>query len=343
MLFQKRQDVSNPKTGNALGSSLNFEVSREFHIESIILQLSGTITAGAATMNTDGLAKLLKNVNVEVADGVTTRQPVNGSGSMLLENAVQQIGSLDADTAAALAITTGTGAFSINYPIFFAPPQIKDPTRSLFLLPAPRYTSNIQVNIDIASQAEIDTNGSATFAASAGITARLVINRRVVSVPRFPTFDTELKESLHEFSSSASNQSMELDVPGSYLGLLLRSYVKTTGARGDITLSNGYFRLEALGQVLRRARLADWAVENDFTAYNDRFTGSYYMDFLTDTNGAAVDELSSVLDANIYASTGAKLNLIGDIDGGTSAKIYVVSHRVFGDLRQLKLRPSAKK
>lgn len=58
MIFQKRTDFLPSSSGNALGSSVRFELTREFHIDSIFIRLTFTPTAVMATDNADGIYKL---------------------------------------------------------------------------------------------------------------------------------------------------------------------------------------------------------------------------------------------------------------------------------------------
>jgi hypothetical protein len=63
-----------------------------------------------------------------------------------------------------------------------------------------------------------------------------------------------------------------------------------------------------------------------------------YLDFLNDRCGQAVGELGSTIDTNILAASGVRLQMLQDITtGGSTSKINYVSHRIYGDISQLKL------
>lgn len=342
MLFPQRLDFSDSVTGLALGASQPFKITREFHIDHIIVHLAFTVGTVMATANADSLQAILKRVVLTVADGARTRNVVDMTGPGLLEYYRQINGQLDPITNSAV-MTNTTGAKNLYYPIPFMLPNLTDPYCSMLALPAPRYTSDPNLTLTIASQADMDTNGTPTFALTGTITARLIIIRRSVLVSGWPSFDTELAEATQAYGTSASNQSYELQSPGSYTGILFRCYTSAT-AKGDVSTASGEFKLQLLGTNIRRWRLTDLDVINGYS-YNPvnvvvgtapNFAGSYFLDFLADKNGDSQSELGSVLDANLPVTTGARLRLIQDIAGGTNVQIKYVTHRIFGQLDNLK-------
>lgn len=332
-MFALRRDFT-PARNAPLGTTIQQELTREFHVDSLVVEISGTITNAATAMGVDALAALLKRLTITVSDGAVTRTVVSASGRGLLERHVQLVGALDAGTTTALAITTGTGPFTLRFPVWFAPPQIKDPVRSLFLLPAPRYNSNIVVEAQIATASEVATG---SFNIAGGVNFRIVVDRRVVDAVNWLTFDTEQTEYTQLYPTTGANQAFDLPIPGSVTGILLRTYTSAT-ARGDITIANGEWKLQALGVNFQRFRLPDLAAINDHTVFANRFAGSYYIDFLSDVTGSSVDELTGLLDLNVYAATGAKCQLIGDVTGGAGVRADYFIERIYGDLSRLKLR-----
>lgn len=338
MLFPKRQDFTPTQSSLALGQTVRFELTREFHIEAIYLVVNATVSAVMATDNADSIQNLVNRVQVQVSDGARTRNVIDASGPALLELAVQWQGGLDRNTASHIG-TDATGAKTMIYPIWFAHPQLADPIGSTLLLPAPRFNSNPVINVTFSTQAQMDTNATATFAVSA-LTAYCIIVRRQVNRPNFPTFDTELAELDVSYSTTGNAQLYELQIPGSYTGILFRDYTSAT-ARGSIQVSAGENRLQLLGTVLRRFRMEDLQYENDtsvniYPATFNNFSGSYYLDFLTDKVGEVAGDLGSVLDANILQASGSRVQLLQDITGGTNVKRKYVTHRVFGNLKDLK-------
>jgi hypothetical protein len=339
MMFQKRTDFTPTQSSLALGSQIRFEITREFHYESIFLVVVATPSAAMATANADALQNLVNRVQVQISDGARTRNVVDVSGPALLELAVQWQGGLDRDTAANVGTNPSSGAKTLIYPIWFSHPQVEDPIGSTLLMPAPRFNSNPVVLVTFATQAQMDTNATPTFAVSA-LTAYLILNKRQVTREKFPTFDTELAEIEVAYPTTGNSQLYELQIPGSYTGILFRDYTSAT-ARGSIQVSGGENRLQLLGTNLRRFRMESLQAENDmslnlYPATWNNFAGSFYLDFLTDKRGEAGGDLGSVLDSNILVASGSRVQLLQDITGGANVKRKFVTHRIFGNLSDAK-------
>ena len=121
---------------------------------------------------------------------------------------------------------------------------------------------------------------------------------------------------------------------------MLRDYSSLT-SHATIETSGGENKLQLLGTVIRRFKVLDLQQENDrsvdlYPATWNNTTGVYYMDFISDKSGESSPDLGSVLDANILAASGARLQLLQDITGGTNVKRNYLTHRVFGNLSALK-------
>jgi hypothetical protein len=342
--FSKRVDYNDAKSASP-GETIEFELTREFHIVNILLATTVTNDASALTANMRG-GDLIKNVSIVVSDGTNTREVVSASGGDLIEYA-RQISGLDKITLQGhyTPTTTASANWYLNIPIWFAHPQMADPLRSFFLLPAPRFNSNIRLRVRLEDGSAFGTNPPST------ISVRPIVTRRVVTIEDFVTWDTELLTTEQAYTSSGARQRFELPVPGSYTGILLRTW-DSDGNRLDPSTSDGVFSLQALQTTFQRIHLsdlnaingrsADFAVDGSGGANypgffaNDGDIGEYYMDFLSDERGSSVNELTSLLDANIYAATGAKLELLQDIAGSANAKIRYLTHRIFGDIERFK-------
>jgi len=355
MLFQKRTNITTSKTGLALGSTTNFELTREFMLEGLMVRVDFNLATVAATMGPDGLHNIVKRIQLKTADGSQNRIVVDVSGPGLLEynRQVNSGTTLDYWKYRITGATVATGNYTLYFPIHFAHPQIADPLGSAFLLPANRFNNNPEVIVTLASQSEIDINGTPTFALNASnATVSIVEWRRRVDIPDFATLNWELAESEVPYAS-AGRAEYELPVPGAYTGLLLRSYTSAS-ARGDLTLSTGTFpqqslgefRIESLGQVIRRFRLPDLQAENQLSNADLEWAAveginGFYLDFLTDRFGGQVRELGSVLETNLLAGTGSRFRLIGDINGGTGVKMKYLHHRIFGNIADFKMKLAA--
>jgi len=338
MLFPKRQDFTPTQSGLTLGSTVRFEMTREFHIEAVYLVVKPTVSAVMATDNADGIQNLVNRIQVSLSDGNQNRNVVDISGAAALELANQWQGGLDRLTAAQIGTDTAD-AKTLIYPIFFTHPQLSDPVGSVLLLPAPRLNTNPIVTVLFSTQSQMDIHATPTFAISA-MSAYLIIIRRQVNRPKFPIFNTELSELEVAYPTTGNAQLYELQIPGSYTGILLRDY-QSSALRGTIQIAAGENRLQLLGTVLRRFRVEDLALENDYSvrlypATWNNFAGSYYLDFLSDKNGEVSGDLGSVLDANILQASGSRIQLLQDITGGATVKRKFVTHRIFGNLKDLK-------
>lgn len=340
-LFPKRQDYLAPLTTQALGSQQRIEITREFDIAGILIFLNFTSTGAIATATADGLLGLLKKITLQVADGATTRNVVDLSGRGLLEYHLQTGNNWDVSTTTAYN-ATAAGTYQICYPIYFEHRQLSSPFAELLRLPAPRYNANPVLTLTLAGQADVDSNVAPTFAIAAGVTIRVVVLRRQVTNVSFPVFEHEIVESTINLPTVQPQFLYELQIPGSYTGILLRGYTSAT-ARGDITTAGGDVKLQVLGNVLRRSRqFIDVQTENQMSIINagnqtTPVPGTALFDFLTDdAGGGSVNDLGSVLDVNILQASGNRLQLIFDANGGANVMMKVVAQRIFGDLSKFK-------
>jgi hypothetical protein len=339
MLFQKRQDMSAIQSGLALGQTITFPITREFHVEALWLKIVATPSAAQATANADALQAIVNKVQLSISDGARTRNVVDCSGPALLEYAYNVNGGWDAQTHTNFGTNPASGAKTLYYPIFCAHPQLDDPVGSTLLLPFPRYNSNPVLTVQFATQVQMDTNATPTFAVSA-LTAQLIVMRRQVNRTNWPTLDWELAELSAAYPNTGNSQLYELQIPGSYTGILLRDY-QGLATRASIETAGGENKLQLLGTVLRRFAVADVLAENQASARLSAATwnnpAAYaYLDFISDKTGESSPDLGSVLDANILAASGARLQLLQDITGGSNYRRSYVTHRVFGNLTALK-------
>jgi len=347
-VFNYRKNFEATDSTQALGGSYRRTLTREYHVSKMFIEFAFTVGTVAATMNADGLLALVKRVQLQISDGTQTRNVVDATGSGLIELALNQIGGLDRGTLNALG-KNATGAYTIRVPILCEHPQLQDPLGSRLILPFPRFNSDPVLNVQFASQTEIDTNVSPTFALTGNISVRVIVIRSEVSVPSFDTLDWEIAEVNQPYTASGAGQTYEFQPVGSYTGILMRCYQSLT-ARGNVLTVPGEARLQLFQNVIRRFTLADIEFENDYSKYGQTLIsgqnigliqGSYYMDFLTDKAGESVDELGSVLDANMLSGSGARIQLVADVNGGANVSIRYLTHRIFGNLDNFKRRTLA--
>lgn len=339
MLFQQKSDFLPTKTGVALGDTVSFEITREFPIESIIVKVVATPSAAMATANADNLQNIVQRVQLNVSDGAETRNVIDVTGAGLLEYHLNVFGGLDRNTAANIGTNPSSGAKTLYYPIWCSHPQLEDPAGSTLLLPVNRYSSNPVLKVVISTQAQMDTNATPTFAVSA-LTVTVIVIRRIVNRVNWPYLNWELAEISQAYATTGNAQLYEFQIPGSYTGILFRDY-QGVSTRGFIETTGGENRLQMVGTLLRRFTMADLQALNDFSARLypatwNQIAGSAYLDFLSDKTGETGPDMGSVMDANILAASGARVQFFQDITGGTNYKRSYLTHRVFGNLTPLK-------
>lgn len=362
MLFPLRQSNITGQQGASgipLGGSVQFQITRDFFLDSLMIEVSGTVsTASTANQAADGLLGLVKNIQLQIADGQSNRTQTNVSGISAIQKGFTLCGAIDQATLNTFINTTPasgiipTGAFLIRYPLFFKHPKISDPIGSAFMLPLPRYNANPVLTVQMATQGQIDQNGTPTFAIAAGVTVRILLNKRQVDNVAFPTIDHEFVEQTQVFAASGQQQLFEAQVPGSYFGIGMRGYTGAAPAQAwaDPT-GGGLVTLQILGNTLRGSRFTDIQWQNQLamqdnwsaaialssTQANGLFKGLAFYNFLHDGFGLEVGELGSVLNANLLAGAGTRVQILTDIATGGNQISYFWD-RVFGDLTPLQLQ-----
>jgi hypothetical protein len=358
MLFQQRQDVLKPLTSVAYGERVQLEIPREFFLENIIIHIRATAGAsvptwtGATAPNpvpTDGLAGILDNVRLTVATGANTRAVVNCSSAALMQYQRQTNGGVDRWSlyygCPMLATPwTASQVRDVFFPINFAPPNLDDPVASAFLLPLPRYTANPILEFTVQASAPLFATNAPT------LQYRVLMNRRFVDVPNFPTYDTELAENKVTYPAVGDALPWELPAPGAYTSILALIYNSTGTVRQKWETMGGSgltpWELKFLGTTLRRhspwdlSVLADYSAEI-FTAGAVASAGTFgdhalFWDFLSDKVGSSASDFGSVLDTTPLIAQGARVQLLASI-GVAGTIIKFVSHRVFGDISALKM------
>jgi hypothetical protein len=353
-------------TGNGaptLGNTFSFPITREFFLSSLYIVIPFTVTATEdateSTWQTMGLAELITQVQLNIADGSTNRNQTAASGGALIRRAARIVSGLDIQlgalqgTFAALGANlnlkeaavagSSAGVYYLTVPMFFRHPQISDPIGSATMLPLPRYNTNPVLTITLGqlTNALITNGGLSITIGDGGLYPMPYIVRvmRQVDNILFPTLDTEFKEIASPQSSTGANLRQTLDVPGSYTAIDI--YCQTAAGTGA-DISNGLWNLQFLSQVLRQFYLPDvkrfeqYSMGNDATisqgggAFIDPFPGYFHLDFLHDEYGMEVGELGSLLNVNVLAGSGALLEIIMQL--GSTGTINFASERIFGDL-----------
>ena len=375
--WQKRQEFLPSQTVN-YGSTLRWEITREFPIEAIYLATTYQITSNTAQPTSvgfplDGPWNIYPRIQLQIADGGRTRHVVDCSGIGLMEYYRQIAGACPAGYANERFLIPGTNAWSsyqytMWHPIPFSLPNISDPIASCLCLPAPRYNSNLILSVQTTSAQTDWINAAGGTAVVLTVSAKPIIIRRDIRDPNWVYLDTELAELPLTLASGTKQSMFELQIPGSYTGLLMRGYRGTsTIARGDVSCAStgnlagggasvpGEYSLRLLGNVIRRFNWMDVQLENEQSIWspstgaqsispanqwtnNDLGASNIYLDFLNDKPGQIADHFGSVLDTNPLMATGARLQMFVDTASGlvNTPQLKLVSHRIFGDLSTFK-------
>ena len=335
--YLKRNEFS----GLALGDTLKVALPRDQYLSMLGILVTFTQTGVRATDNADGALNILKRVNLNIAPkGRRRRKCVDSvSGAALIEWAAQLGFGLDNDTLSALT-QTANGTVKIFYPIFFADPQLSTPLAELFMLDCPNHDEDPILELNFASQGDMDTNAAKTFAISAGgISVEIFLSQNPAPA-NFAVADWEMVQSEAPWPASG-RQAFNLPTGGSLTGILAQPYTSAS-ARGDITANSDELTLEFKQTIYRRflwdhiRRLNQYS--NIVNASGYTLKENIFLDFLSSRNSQdAIKELGSVLDLNISEGTGTNLKIFQNITGGANVKMRYTYRRIYGDVSKLKL------
>jgi hypothetical protein len=242
----QRQNVTLGQTVNVPG------VLQDSYTAEFIIMCEGTITTIAATPAIEGLAALIQKVNISgPLTGYAPLTPVNGlSGPMLVE-----IGQFIRKCISYSWGSLGTtGKFGVSIPCTFTHPRMPFPYSHMSVLPT-SLMGAVNFNIQMANQAQVDTNAAPTFAATmtvyvqqneykaASIPAMSPLVGAANVVPGSFQFIPSSLNYVQNTSVQTSAQSQQLFPNGTYLLLLVRSFVTApsgvaTGRQSD-TVAGG--------------------------------------------------------------------------------------------------------
>jgi len=353
-----------------LGTTQKVALDRNWPIEEIVLVLGGTVGTAYTTVLVDGLLKLVKRVNLSINDGVQPRSVVDMSGVGLLEYASLAGLNLDRSTLGALALSQGStiaisNVFRISYRIPLVHPSITEPLRTRMLLDVQNHPQDPILTVDFGASADVGATGVITPLICELILVRrhmdAKLNQDILKSGGYIPCDLMEQALTLPASTTNGEARAQIATPGQYLNLFFRQYlggasvvardvVDAVGTVGSETR----WRLESGGSVLREWRWKHLQIINDFSrvanhvnqTYAPNFAGalaaattlyqpasSTMLDFLTDGLNDA-NELGSLLDCNLPAQSGLKMELIGNYTTGATAgsAINFGGHRLFGDL-----------
>jgi hypothetical protein len=227
------------------GNTINIQgVLQDSYTSEFIIGVEGTISTAAATACIEGLPAILQKVNISgPLSGYAPLTPVNGlSGPMLMD--ISQF--IRRSVSYSFGSLGSTGKFGVYIPCTFINPRMRYPWSHMGILPT-SLMGAVNFNILVASQAQLDTNGTPTLAFS---TLTLYVQQNeykastvplmsplvpAANVPKgsFQFIPTSLNY-VQNSSVQTSAQTQQQFPNGTYLLLLVRSF--STTASGVATV-----------------------------------------------------------------------------------------------------------
>lgn len=340
-LFQPIVEQLPPQSGIVLGQIIRFVMPRDFAREGFVIVAQPTLSAVAATIAPEGCFALLKRVRLTANDGGQNRDLVNADSMSIVQRHLAYNNNLDTATLSSFSNAfSSTGAKTIRVPHFFPPGEIEDPARSMFLANFPRFNNDPVLEITIGSQADVDTNGTPTFAISA-MTIWVVDLKRYVTSDSWQFLKTDFITSEQAYTQNQAAQRYNIPIPGWHFAAGMRPYSSAT-ALGDISQALGLFKIQALNVVERTLQTIDIVALNQISTPSDITAAangtqrallgtSQWFDWMTDLTGASVTNLDTLMNSNPYVALGNAPQIIGDINGGAGKKIVFMHDRCYGD------------
>jgi hypothetical protein len=329
---------------------------------------------GPTLSGVDNVMGIVKRFQLNIDDGVQRRTVVDASGIGMLEYVSQVAGNLDSATLEVIRLAQGSSIannqkFRICYRIPLVNPMIGEPLRSQMLLPVNNYAQDPVLLVDFESSANMCSAGSFSVVAAHYVLIRREVsegfNDKLLAIEKaggigYVPFDL-LENPFSVPLSSAAQIRIPIPTPGMYQNLLFRQYLggatvtrdvidqtTTLGSETEWRLESGnvpkrlwrWKHLQTMNQWSRPlnvlSQTSSPAIGGSVasgTSYQP--ASSVMIDFLSDgLTGDTATELGSLLDCNLPAKAGLKMEVIGTpASVATNASvIYVMGHRLFGDL-----------
>ena len=354
-----------------LGTSQTMTIDRTWPAEEIHARVTFTTGATAPTLSgCDNILNIAKKFTLSVNDGTNPKVILQSSGVALLEYCELTGFNNDQETLSVigLAIAGATLAantrYQLTYRLPLVNPMIGEPIRSLCLLPCHTYPQDPVLTVDFAQPSEMYSAGTLS-----AVVCDFFVIRRYISPA---VNDYILKNGgfipgdlLENVASIQLGQSgavrLPINTPGGYTNFCLRQYLGGSAiTRGCIDASTTpgqetQWTLESGQVVLRSWKWLFLQAQNGFTdcrnsanqTYSPRIGGtlpsgqvirppvSNLLDFLSDgLSGNGANELGSVLDCNLAANTGLKMEIVGNVASVATnpSSLSIMGHRLYGNL-----------
>jgi hypothetical protein len=347
-LFRQITDTL-PSQSISLGQTVRFVLPRDFPREAIMIKLTPIVSVTAATLNAERAFGLIRRVRLTANDGGQQRILIDCDGMAIQERAQQYGMLMDSQTAVAFGGTLAAATYNITFPFFFGPPNLGTPTRDMFLQNFPRFNNDPVLEITMATQAEMDSNATPTFAITSA-TVTVMELKREVAIPNWRFLNTEFIQQEVPFASTVTDYRYQLPVPGYHTMTLMRPYSSVAALSSAIVTGN--VRFEVLNVSQLNMPFDDMTRINQRSIYNgiapaaaDLLAASLLavnracIDWISTTQEDGIINLDTLLDTNPFSQLGTgpvlKLNVTGDSDN----KIVFLHERIFGDISSALIVP----
>ena len=308
-LSEKRQFIESEADALsvALATTYPIELSREFPIETLYIELRGTLAVSGPSVNArNGHWDLIKRVELAIPNGDATNI-VDVSGATLKRINQQLTGNGGNETAKG---NTTAGAFRYVFPIHCRQPQIQSPVGDRFMINAPAFNAKPKLKITMAAAAT-DCGTGLTYSA---MTISVLSCRRFLDTP----LET-VRWSLIEREPSVAGtgrKDPEVQLGGSLMGLLISGMDSTRATAAQLAATGDKYSLQVNRAPIREFLYHHIINENAVSMGFVPASGGpaqedvMYLDFVTDAPGADVDDLGSVLPTNPTKIAGGDIRLV---------------------------------
>lgn len=339
-----------PSQTAALGGLLRFPLPRDWPREGFIIKLNAVVATTAATLAADRAAALIQRVRLTANDGGQQRTLVDCDGAAILERSIGYGAVLDNDTAVAIGGTLAAATYNISFPFMFGPTCLGTPTRDMFLQAFPRFNSDPVLEIQLATQAQIDVHATPTFALTGSFTVTVTELKREVAIPNWRFLNTEFTQQEVTFPATVTDYRYQIPIPGYHMMTLLRPYSSTSALSSAIVTSA--VRLQVLNTFQVNC------VFDDITRINKRsvFAGAHaaaadllaeslltvnraQFDFISTSHEDGIINLDTLLNTNSFTQLGTGPELRLNVTGDSDNKIVFLHERILGDISDTLIVP----
>lgn len=241
------------RQNTTLGSTINITgVTQDSITSEFIIMCEGVIGTSAATAAIEGLSSIVQKVNISgPLQGYAPLTPINGLTGPMLSEVAQFIRHNVSYSWGALG---STGKFGVAIPCTFVNPRMPWPLSHSCCLPT-KDMGSVNFNVQIASQAQLDTNATPTIAfTSLSVYVQQNEYKPGTTFPRAQLGTAPTNTSLWYFVPSSWNYFQNLNIQASagnqqlfpnnaMLLLLVRSFSTTSNgvatARQSDTVAGG--------------------------------------------------------------------------------------------------------